>query len=164
MKNKAMLLTIILALMILSCAQADAASVDTTGRREAMQEEIWALEEAYFTHLYQANYEGVLALVHNEFLGWPGSVPQPMDKEGSAHFMKQFISKPSSCTLRIERAGIRFLNDVILTQYILHVHCPAASGVAKTQSSRITHTWVKEGIHWKLLGGMSYDQPADRKP
>ena len=79
-------------------AQAYAVSVDTTNRRETVQEEIWALEEAYFTNLYKANYEGVLALVHSQFLGWPGSVPQPMDKEESARFMKQLIAKPSSCT------------------------------------------------------------------
>jgi hypothetical protein len=164
MKNKAMLLTVISALIILSCAQAYAASVDTTNRRETVQEEIWALEEAYFTNLYKANYEGVLALVHSQFLGWPGSVSQPMDKDESARFMRKLISRPSSCTIRIERHGLRFLNDVVLTQYILHVNCSDASGVAKTQSSRITHTWVKEGLHWKLLGGMSYDHPVDLKP
>jgi hypothetical protein len=102
--------------------------------------------------------------VHSQFLGWPGSAPQPMGKEGSARFMKHLITKPSSCTLRIERAGIRFLNDVVLTQYILHVHCSDTTGPSKTQSSRITHTWVKEGVHWKLLGGMSYDLPANIKP
>lgn len=164
MKNKALLSSIILASIFLFHAQAYATSVDTTNRRETVQEEIWALEEAYFTNLYKANYEGVLALVHSQFLGWPGSVPQPMDKDESARFMRKLISKPSSCTLRIERTGIRFLNDVVLTQYMLHVHCSNASGAAKTPSSRITHTWVKEGVHWKLLGGMSYDQPADLKP
>ncbi len=123
-----------------------------------MEEEIWALEEAYFTNLYKADYEAVLAIAHSQFLGWPGTMPQPIDKDGSALFMKQLILKPTACTFKIERGGIRVLGEVALTQYIIHVNCSDTSAVAKTQSSRITHTWVKEGDSWKLLGGMSYDQ------
>ena len=123
-----------------------------------MEEEIWALEEAYFASLYKADYEAVLALVHSQFLGWPGTVPQPIDKEGSARFMKQLIPEPTSCTFKIERGGIRVMGEVALTQYIIHVNCSDTAAVAKTQSSRITHAWVKEGDRWKLLGGMSYDQ------
>ena len=123
-----------------------------------MEEEIWALEEAYFANLYQANYEGVLALVHRQFLGWPGAVPQPIDREESARFMKQLVPQPTSYTLEIERAGIRLLGEIALTQYTICVNYNSTAGVTKTQSSRITHTWVKEEAGWKLLGGMSYDQ------
>ena len=158
MKNSTRLWTIILALILLSYPQAYSATADTDHRSSTLEETIWALEEAYFTNLYKANYEGVLALVHRQFLGWPGGLPQPIDGEESARFMKQLIPKPTSCTLKIERAGIRLIGEVALTQYILHVHCSDAAGVTKTQSSRITHTWVKEGARWKLLGGMSYDK------
>ena len=88
-----------------------------------MEEEIWALEEAYFANLYQANYGGVLALVHSRFLGWPGAVPQPIDREESARFMKQLVPQPASCSFKIERAGIRLMGEVALTQYTLQVKC-----------------------------------------
>ena len=122
------------------------------------EETIWALEEAYFANLYKADYAGVLSLTHSQFLGWPGRLPQPIDREESARFMKQLVPKPTSCTFKIERAGIRVREAVALTQYIIHVNCKDPAGVMKTQSSRITHTWVKEGPGWKLLGGMSYDK------
>lgn len=157
MKKTVLLRTIILTFILFSCAQAYSAAADTDNRRDTVKEEIWALEEAYFANLYKADYEGVLALVHSQFLGWPGAVPQPIDKEGSARFMKQLIPKPTSCTFTIERAGIRMLGEVALTQYTINVNC-SDNGVTKTQSSRITHTWVKEGASWKLLGGMSYDK------
>jgi len=156
MKNTVLLWTIILAFILLSYSQADSATTDRVNRRNTVEEKIWTLEEAYFTNLYQANYEGVLAIVHSQFLGWPGAVPQPIDREESARFMKQLVPKPTSCTLKIERAGIRLLGEVALTQYIIHVTCGDTAGVGKTQSSRITHTWVKEGARWKLLGGMRY--------
>lgn len=73
-----------------------------------VEEGLWAPEEAYFTNLYKADYEGVLALVHSQFLGWPGAAPQPIDKEKSARFMKKLIPK-HFMSLKIDRAGIQVL-------------------------------------------------------
>jgi hypothetical protein len=158
MKNTALLWTIILAFILFPCLQAYSTTADKDNRRSTVEEDIWALEEAYFTNLYKANYEGVLDLVHSQFLGWPGAVPQPITKEESARFMKQLVPKTTSCTIKIERAGIRVLRDVALTQYTIHVNCSDTADAKKTQTSRISHTWVKEGARWKLLGGMSYDK------
>ena len=158
MKNKVLLSVAILTFLLVSYSQTYSATADTDKRRDVVEEEIWALEGAYFTNLYKADYEGVLALVHSQFLGWPGAAPQPIDKEESTRFMKKLIPKPTSCTLKIDRAGIQVLRDMALTQYTLHVNCSDTPGMEKTQSSRITHTWVKEGARWKLLGGMSYDK------
>ena len=121
-----------------------------------MEETIWAEELAYFTNLYSANYEGVLALTHEQFLGWPGTSAHPVDAVGSANFMKKLITKPVKCTIKIEREGIRIIDNIALTQYIIRVNFENAGG--KVTKSRITHTWIKEGKKWKLLGGMSYDQ------
>ena len=159
MKNTLLPLATFLTFILVSYSQTYSATADTDKGRDMVEEEIWALEGAYFTNLYKADYEGVLALVHSQFLGWPGAAPQPIDKEESARFMKQLVPKPfSSCTFKIERAGIRLLGEVALTHYVIHVHFSDTPGVHKTQSSRITHTWVKEGARWKLLGGMSRDK------
>ena len=158
MKDSVLLSTCVLALLLFSCVQPWPAAADTNAGKDRTEEEIWAREEAYFSNLYKANYEGMLSHVHNQFLGWPSAALQPIDKEGSAHFMKQLAPKPTGCTFTIERAGIRLMREVALTHYIIRVHCGDADGKAKADVSRITHTWVKEGSHWSLLGGMSYDQ------
>ena len=62
MKNTVLLWTIILAFIFFSYSQAYSATADTDNRRNAVEEEIWALEEAYFANLYKANYEGYLLL------------------------------------------------------------------------------------------------------
>lgn len=157
MRNVIHVSIIILAVILFSCTQTYSATSGTNKRSDTVEEEIWALENAYFTNLYKADYEGVLSLVHSQFLGWPSTVPQPLDKDGSSRFMKQLVSKPAPCTFTIKREGIRVLGDTALTQYIITVNCTDTTP-EKTQSSRITHTWVKEAGGWKLLGGMSYDQ------
>ena len=160
MKKVVLLWTIILACILFFRVPAYSTTADTDTRRTTVKEEIWALEEMYFASFYKADYESVLAIVHSQFLGWPGGLPQPIDKEESARFMKQLVPTPTLCTFKIERAGIRLLGEVALTQYTIHVNCSGSDtgGVVKTQSSRITHTWLKEGASWKLLGGMSYDK------
>lgn len=155
MKSAVLFTTIILASILISCSPANSSTIGADTRRGPVIEEIWVLEKAYFSNLYKADYVGVLALVHGQFLGWPGNLPQPVDRDESARFMKQLIPKPSSCTLKIEREGIRLMGEVALTQYIIHVKCGDTAGAPKTESTRITHTWVKEGARWKLLGGMS---------
>lgn len=71
MKNTVLLWTIILAFILFFCPRAYSATADRDNRRDMVEEEIWALEEAYFANLYKANYDGVLAIVHSQFLGWP---------------------------------------------------------------------------------------------
>ncbi len=126
-------------------------------RGNIVEEEIWKLEEAYFTNLYRADYGGILALVHPQFLGWPANLPKPIGQEESAEFMKRLIPQPTQCIVRIERAGLQQSGDTVLTQYVLHVDCPEAPGMVRTESSRITHTWTRQKSQWKLLGGMSVD-------
>jgi len=158
MKISALLLTIMLASVLFSCSQAGSAKAEPGNRKDTVEEKIWALEETYFSNLYKANYNGVLVLVHDQFLGWPGGLAKTIGREESARFMKQLIPTPTSCTIRIERAGIRVLETVALTQYTLHVNCSDTAGATNTQSSRITHTWAKESGSWKLLGGTSCDK------
>lgn len=90
--------------------------------------------------------------MHSQFLGWPGPLPHPVNKQGSVGFMKQLAPEPVSCAIKIEREGIRVLEDVALTQFIVTVD---RADSAKPQSSRIIHTWAKEEGHWRVLGGSS---------
>ncbi len=122
---------------------------------DAAQEKIWSLELDYFTNLYGAEHEKVLALVHPDFLGWPDGQSKPLDREGSAAFMKKLAATPIKCQIQMERAGIKMHGNVALTQYILRAHITATDGTTTTRSSRVCHTWIKDGSDWKLLGGMS---------
>lgn len=120
------------------------------------EEEIWALENAYFSNLYKADYDGVLTLVHSRVLGWPDGLDQPIDYNESARFMRQLVTGPTPCNITSDRMGIQVRGDIALTQYVLYATC-TTNGTAQTKSSEITHTWVKEGSGWKLLGGISRD-------
>jgi ketosteroid isomerase-like protein len=156
MRTALALTPVILASLLWACPPSHAAPPARGSGSGGVEETIWALEEAYFTNLYRADYAGVLALVDPRFLAWPDSAPQPIDRDGSARFMRELIPTPTTCEVRIERAGIRVAGDVALTAYVLHVEC--AGGRASPRPSRITHTWVRQDAKWTLLGGMSQAQ------
>jgi len=155
MKKTFLLQVIISVFVLFACPQLGCTAENTDKGRLTVEEKIWKLEEAYFTSLYNADHDGMLALVHSQFLGWPDAMAEPLDRQGSADFMKKAFPKPSPCSLKFEREGIRVAGNVALTQYIIHTSCSDAAGALKKQSSRITHTWIKEGQNWKILGGMS---------
>ncbi|MCX6283500.1 MAG: nuclear transport factor 2 family protein [Bacteroidetes bacterium] len=143
--------------VLLLCSCFCSAQTFVIPKSDTAEETIWKLEEAYFSDLYKADYKGILSLVDEQFLAWPGAQLRPIDKNESAVFMKKLVPAPSGCSVKIDRQGIRLLEDVALTQYVIKVECPGEAGGIKKISSRITHTWVKKGSRWKLLGGMSYD-------
>ncbi|MEM2123864.1 MAG: nuclear transport factor 2 family protein [Methanolinea sp.] len=124
------------------------------------EEEIWALENEYFSSLYRADYDGVLSLLDSRFLGWPDGRDTPVDYNMSARFMRNLVTSPVPCTLVIDRKGIRISGDTALTQYTLNVTWSSIDGTPVGKSSAITHTWIREGGRWRLLGGMSRDLPV----
>lgn len=159
MKTKHLLIISVLFLSAIQAVRANPLPADSL-RHNPTEEMIWASESAYFTRLYKADYEGVLLLTDSLFFAWPGAAAKPLGREESARFMKKMIPKPTSCKVTIERQGIRVTGGVALTQLLVHVSCPESQGTS-AKTTRITHTWVKRGNVWRLLGGMSSEPGSE---
>jgi ketosteroid isomerase-like protein len=122
---------------------------------ENVEDEIWSLEEDYISNFSKANHDAILSNYHSQFLGWPDSRNHPVDKNMAAKFLKENYPEPSETNFKIEREGIRVVDNVVITHYLLKVSWIDDDGIKQTRQSRLTHTWVKEDSHWKILGGMS---------
>ena len=120
-----------------------------------VEEEIWSLEEEYISYFSKANHASILSLYHSQFLGWPNSELHPANKERAAIFLEEKYPEPTQLVFKIKREGIRIVEDVVITHYLLNLSWTDDEGVEQTRESRLTHTWIKEDSHWKILGGMS---------
>ncbi len=140
MKN---VLLILLMVFIVSLAYAQGPATPENEKHCEVAEQVWAMEEAYVAFHRDANHEGILLIWHDQFLGWPDPMPSPTNKEAAACYTKQRYSWPGSWTFKIERAGIRVLGNVAINHYIIHWWI--AGGVKQKASTRVTHTWIKEG-------------------
>jgi hypothetical protein len=122
---------------------------------KAVADEIWSLENDYWVQNRDAAYERIVSAWHDRFLGWPGSEPKPIGKEDGPAYVRRSFPKPGSFAFEIEPAGIRAHENIVVNHYTVHLASKDERGQDQTRSMRITHTWIREGGTWKLLGGMS---------
>jgi ketosteroid isomerase-like protein len=120
-----------------------------------IENQIWALEEAYISAYKGAEHANILALLHEQFLGWPDPEEWPTTKKKVARFLQDKYPTPADWDFVIDQAGIQIHGNVGITQYVLVLTGKDKEGTIKKKVTRITHTWVKEGSEWKILGGMS---------
>lgn len=123
-----------------------------------VEEEIRSLEEDYISYFGEANYKAILSFYHSQFLGWPDSELHPAGKKRAAVFLEEKYPEPTQSFFKIKREGIRIVEGVAITHYLLNLSWIDDVGVEQTRESRLTHTWIKEDFHWRILGGMSNRQ------
>ena len=127
-----------------------------------VEREVWALEEAYISAFKNARHNEIASMLHRDFLGWPRESEWPSEKSDVARFLKENFPQPLEMGFELNRAGIRVSGDVVITHYLVMIRGEDSVGTGQVQAVRITHTWIKEGAHWKILGGMSSTQRAEK--
>ena len=120
-----------------------------------VEEEIWSLEEDYISYFGDANHKAILSLYHSQFLGWPDSELHPADKKRAKIYLEEKYSEPNQVVSQISREGIRILENIAITHYLLTLSWIDDEAIEQTRESRLTHTWIKEDSQWKIFGGMS---------
>ena len=115
------------------------------------QREVWRMEEAYWQYRKDGDVERYMTLWHDDFIGWPDGSDKPTRKDGIRRAFQQSVAdgwRPTE--LRVE--GVQLFGGVAVTHYV-------TSGVSRdgTESwtSKITHTWIRFGNTWQIIGGMS---------
>ena len=120
-----------------------------------VESQIWANEKEYISAYKSAEHTNILALLHDQFLGWPDPEERPTTKKRVAGFLQDKYPTPANWDFVIEQAGIQIHGNVVITQYVLVLMGKDEEGTIKKKATRITHTWIKEGSEWRILGGMS---------
>ncbi len=123
-------------------------------------EHLWRLEEAYIQAHAEADHQTILSLWDEQFLGWPSRLREPSGKDRGPEYLAEFFPTPMRLAPRIERLGIRFAGDVAILFYRVHWGGSNESGTVTTATTRLTHTWIKRGSEWLILGGMSSPEPS----
>jgi ketosteroid isomerase-like protein len=136
-------------------------AAENSGSSE-VEQEVWAFEEAYMAAFANANHSDIASMLHGDFLGWPRESKVPSEKSDVERFLKENFPQPLEASFTIRRMGIRVNGDVVITHYLVKINGENRNGIGQTQTVRITHTWIKEGVQWKILGGMSCTQHANK--
>lgn len=145
---------------LIACAGAAAQSTQMS----AAEKEVWQREEDYWKYAQAFDLESYRALWHEEFVGWPRSEAVPVGKKGVEAWLQRRKNTGHTLRYRLERQAVREVEGAVITHYIVHVDWVAKDGKAGSDSSRLTHTWMKAGGRWKIIAGMSapVEKPAGR--
>lgn len=128
--------------------------------------EIWALEEAYWEYVRQGNVERYLTLWHQDFIGWPctANSPHPVRKDAARAWIQSIRDQKLRLSVTLYREGIQDFGGVVVVHYSSPVitQYPDGRVTGKNQSYKFTHTWMKAGSTWQIIGGMC--APLDVAP
>jgi ketosteroid isomerase-like protein len=129
------------------------------------QAEVWNLEKAYWEYVKANDLEKYRALWHEDFVGWPYVSSAPVRKNHITDWITANTSKGIKLqSYSMEELATQVTGDVAINHYRIKANWANKEGAeARTDALRITHTWIRTGAAWQIIGGMSAPMNADGK-
>jgi len=127
----------------------------TSGSQSQDEQDIWALEKAYFAHLADREFETLEKFWHPDFIGWPSHSAGPVGRGDSQASLEELTASLQKMSVELRPMAITHLGDVAVVHYFIDVAQEDLDGVSSEYTLRITHTWVNADGQWRILGGMS---------
>jgi ketosteroid isomerase-like protein len=124
--------------------------------------EIWQLEIDLWQAVQQFDLVRYRGLWHRNFIGWPHFYDSPQGVSGVTAWLAENKAKGralGACRLRL--ADMRITGNVAVVHYRLAAVFKDGKGKAAAVRFRISHTWLRTGRRWQIIGGMSL--PEDRR-
>lgn len=120
------------------------------------EQTLWKFEHGYWSYVQDNDLHGYLALWHKSFLGWPSSNATPVHKDHITDWITTQTSQGLAFRLvEFKPAAIQVTGDVAVTCYWITYKWVNKSGEGETHTRRVTHTLLRDGKDWHILGGMS---------
>jgi hypothetical protein len=121
----------------------------------AAQKEVWQMEETYWKDVKESNAEHYASLWHPSFLGWPRDRDRPVGKKELTEGTAKKMAASHVASYEFLSKGVTVVGNVGVTQYSVRATRVEKAGANVIYTSRVTHTWLKAGSTWEIIGGMS---------
>jgi hypothetical protein len=126
--------------------------------------QVWALEDAYWRYVETGDVERYETLWHEQFIGWPCWRQQPVRKANIGDWVREIRDQKLKVKTVLTRHGAQDFGSVVVVHYSFTRVDTYPDGRVKGEGdlSKITHTWMKAGDTWQIIGGMcgKLDPPA----
>lgn len=149
---------IIVSLLLLIAASANPATghAASAGTDSNSLSRVWQLEGDYWRYVKAGDAESFKSLWHEDFIGWPCGQAQPKRKASIGDWVRNIREKHIQVASTLTREGAEDFGNVVVVYYrITRVDTyPDGKVEGKGRESKITHTWMKVGDSWLIIGGM----------
>jgi hypothetical protein len=120
------------------------------------EQTLWNLEHEYWRYVQDNNLSAYSALWHKNFLGWPSVSPTPVRKDHITDWITSQTSKGFTFESgELKPAAIQMNGDTAVVCYWMTYKWLDKDGKGSPHTIRVTHTWLRDGQDWKIIGGMS---------
>ena len=126
------------------------------------EQALWNLEHEYWRHVQDNDLPAYLKLWNKDFVGWPSVSAEPVRKEHITDWITSQTSKGLAFkSVEFKPAAIQITGNIALIYYWTTYKWVDKDGVGAMYTVRVTHTWLKDGNDWHIIGGMSMLESAN---
>lgn len=121
------------------------------------ERDIWNQEKAYWEYVKANDLEKYRTLWDENFLSWPFVSSAPVRKDHITDWITANTSKGIKLqSYSIEQLAIQVTGDIAMDYYRISATWATGGGAeVRADRFRITHTWIRTGATWQIIGGMS---------
>lgn len=137
-------------------ARTTATQLASESRTKEWLTDVWDREETYWRLVAAGDVSAYLDLWHSDFRGWPCATEHTATKSTIADWIKEIRDEHIQFTYRLQREGASVVNGVVVVYYRtpLIYRYPDGHVVGENTTKKFTHTWIKDGDVWRIIGGM----------
>lgn len=127
--------------------------------------QVWDREADYWRFVKEGDVENYVSLWHDSFIGWPCGQEHPKRKASIGDWVREVRDKQIKVDSNLTREGAEDFGNVVVVHYrFTRVDTyPDGKVEGKGKESKITHTWMKVGDEWLIIGGMCGSLPDSAK-
>ncbi len=160
MRNLALFVALSMSTCALTAQTVPEVPVPAPTQQSSAERAVWNLEHSYWKYVQALDLTSYKALWHTNFVGWPRSSSAPSRKDHITDWIGQYTSLGLHLrSFDLKPADSQATGDIVVTHYWLTSVWSGKDGDQPPSTSRITHTWIKVGDTWQILGGMSAPEP-----
>jgi hypothetical protein len=125
--------------------------------------QVWQREDDYWRYVAAGDVERYVALWDERFIGWPCGQPHPLRKTNIGDWVRKVRDEHIRVDAHLTHEGAQDFGDVVVVHYRFTRVDTYPDGRVEGQGveRKITHTWMKVGDDWLIVGGMCGDLAVD---
>ncbi len=146
--------------LLLIIASASALAIEFDDDQAA----VWQMEETYWRLVSSGDVEAYVSLWHDDFVGWPCFSWEPTGKANIGSWVEEIRDNNWTLTYELRPQAVQLFGDIAVVHYAAEYVFDYGDGTRKGEGDwrKFTHTWMKVGEEWQIIGGMCADQKPVR--
>jgi hypothetical protein len=147
----------LMGLMSMAAHQAASQEAPSSSKGEsASVDEVWSREDEYGRYAEAGDLDAYKSLFHDKFIGWPCDQEHPKPKAGVGRWVRKVRDQHIKVTSDLTREGAEDFGNIVVVHYrVTEVDTyPDGHTEGEGEEFKITHTWMRTGDIWQIIGGM----------